>query len=162
MNPTVWKLLFPVPTFWELAVPLILAFGLFLASRECSLIKKSREAEVLMHVTQIWDSGEYINARRIVDENKHNLAQKMKEYEEKNDEKYFIIAKVANFFENVGLLVDKKYLPGNVVMQLIEPSAKHYYGLYKEDIEQSRQEKKLPDIYKYFERLAKIELNQNC
>ena len=47
-------------------------------------------------------------------------------------------------------------------MQLIEPSAKHYYGLYKEDIEQSRQEKKLPDIYKYFERLAKIELNQNC
>jgi len=62
----------------------------------------------------------------------------------------------------VGLLVDKKYLPGNVVMQLIEPSAKHYYGLYKEDIEQSRQEKKLPDIYKYFERLAKIELNQNC
>lgn len=151
------------PTFWVLLAGLIITcVGLSYAARECALIKRSREAEILMHVTEIWDSGEYIKARSIIEENKSNLAQKIKEYEEKNDERYFIIGKIGNFFENVGLLVVKKYLPRNVVMELIGPTVKYYYGLYKEDIEQSRRKKKLPDIYRYFEYLAKVELNQNC
>ena len=140
-------------TLW---IVLIGAIGLFFAGWECYLVRKSRESGLLVHLSEMWNSDEYIKARRVVGEHENNLAQKMKEYEEKNQENYFLIVKVGNYFEHMGILVDRKFLSRDVVVELFGDSIKYYYGLYKDYVTQYRQEKEPSDLYIYFEHLAKL------
>lgn len=140
-------------TFWLLIVGII---GLVFVYWQCYLMRKSRESELLMQLTMLWNSDEYIRARKVVGEHLDNLAQKTEEYEQKNEEDYFLIVKVGNFFEHLGVLVDRNYLPRKVLIELLGSSIKYYYEIFVDYITQYRKTKGPTNLYIYFERLAKL------
>lgn len=143
------------PIFWVMfAGACVAAIGVGLAAWELDSMRKSRESQLLVYLSEIWESAEYTKARRAVVDHENILAQRMKEYEKKNSEEHFLLVKVSNYFEDVGILVDKRYLSRKIIMELMGTSVKYYYKLYKDYIIQLRNEGKEPDFYKYFERLA--------
>lgn len=116
--------------------------------------RRARESETLMRITQRWDSEELIKARQFVAEHKDDLKEAIEEYQEQNREEYFLITKVANYFEDIGSLADRGYLRKQLIDDLLGDSAEHYYKLYKPYIITQRQ-KGYIDLYEHFERLAK-------
>jgi len=76
-------------------------YGLFLQLRGMIAERRARESETLMRITQRWDSEELIKARQFVAEHKDNLQEAIEEYEKQNREEYFLLTKVANYFEDM-------------------------------------------------------------
>lgn len=115
--------------------------------------RRATESDILMRIAEIWDSEDFIKARQLVGKHEDNLQEVIQKYEKENQEEYFLITKVANYFENVGVLIDRGYLPRDLVMDLFGDSAGYYYELYQNYITVSRQRGDT-DLYEHFERLA--------
>jgi len=129
-------------------------YGLVVQFRGMIEERRARESEILMRITQRWDSEELIKARQFVARHKDNLREAIEEYQKQNQEEYFLLTKVANYFEDIGSLVHRGYLRKNLMMDLLGDSANYYYNLYESYIETTRQ-KGDPDLYERFEQLAK-------
>ena len=129
-------------------------YALVFQLRGMSEERRARESETLMRITQRWDSEELIKARLFVAEHKDELKEAIEEYQEQNREEYFLITKVANYFEDIGSLADRGYLRRKLIKDLLGDAAKYYYRLYQTYITQNRQ-KGATNLYEHFERLAK-------
>jgi len=104
-------------------------------------IKKSRCSDLLMRLDQIWDSNDYIRSRSMInqdtsgltlEEASQNLKELLVSLDESNTEEYFIMIRIANFFENLGFLVCKNYLNHKDAFELFGSSAQRYWKLFSE------------------------------
>ena len=128
-------------------------------------IKKARYSDLLMRLHQIWDSKEYIRSRRMVnqyssgstpEEASQNLKESMKSFDEVDAEEFFIMIRLANFFENLGYLTCKGYLGRKHALELFGSAAKRYWSLFFGFVSYQRHERvqAQPDAWIYFEDLA--------
>ncbi|MCL0094347.1 hypothetical protein M1N58_00395 [Dehalococcoidales bacterium] len=129
-------------------------YGLVVQFRGMIEERRARESEILMRITQRWDSEELIKARLFLAKHADNLQEIIEECEKQNREEYFLLTKVGNYFEDIASLVERGYLRKNLIKDLLGDAAEYYYKLYKPFITAQRQ-KGDTDLYKHFEGLAK-------
>ena len=118
----------------------IIATAVF-ASVQLWNIKKARCSDLLMRLDQIWDSNDYICSRSMInqhasgstfEEASQNLKESLVPLDEANAEEYFIMVRIANFFENLGFLVCKGYLNHKDAFELFGSSVQRYWKLFSE------------------------------
>ncbi len=128
-------------------------------------IQGTRCSNLLMQLHQTWDSAEYIKSRTMI--NKHccapdldacsqKLKEAMKNYEDDDAEEYYIMLRVANFFENLGFLGRKKYLKRKDAIDLFGDTVANYWNLFSAMAKYDRYEREDPQLEArvYFEELA--------
>lgn len=145
-------------TFWVLAGGLVISYlGLGLQFMQIRSMRKARAtqlSEFMMHLLERWESDSFAEAQRVVSQYRDNLSQAIEQAANAGEPHYFALVRIANFFENLGRLVDKRYLPRDQVMDLFEHEINDYYPLYKEFIEAWRIKFQDKDLYKDFQNLA--------
>lgn len=135
-------------------------------------IKKTRCSDLLMRLDEIWDSKDYIHSRWMInkygygttlEEASQNLKEAMMSFDEVNAEEYFIIVRVANFFENLGLLTHNDYLTRKEALGLFGSAARRYWRLFSDFAYYRRQYStpKQSDAWVYFESLSMEVLKKN-
>lgn len=116
--------------------------------------EKSRHSELLMTITQQWETDALVRARQAIAEHEGDLAEKIEEFLENKNERYFDLIRVGNFFESIGLLVKQGYLSLTDATLLFGTVVKAYYKIYRPYIYANRD--KQPDLYDNFEYLASL------
>ena len=135
-------------------------------------IKKSRCSDLLMRLDQIWDSNDYICSRSMINQHAsgstlEECSQSLKELlvslNESNAEEYFIMGRVANFFENLGFLVYKDYLNHKEALEIFGSTAQRYWKLFSEFAYYQRHNgmPEQPDAWIHFESLSTISPKEN-
>lgn len=135
-------------------------------------IKKSRCSDLFMRLDQIWDSNDYICSRSMInqhaigstlEEASQNLKESLLSLSEANAEEYFIMVRIANFFENLGFLIYKNYLTHKEASELFGSAAQRYWNLFSEFVRYRRYDDtpKQPDAWIYFESLITIIPKEN-
>jgi len=128
-------------------------------------IKKSRCSDLLMRLDQIWDSNDYIRSRSMInqhasgstlEEASQNLKESLVSLSEANAEEYFIMVRIANFFENLGFLVYKDYLNRKDALELFGSAVRRYWKLFFGFVSDRRSESPPTqlDAWIYFEKLS--------
>ena len=128
-------------------------------------VKKTRCSDLLMRLDQIWDSNDFIHSRSMINQHAGELtleeaSKSLKELlvslDKTNAEDYFIMVRIANFFENLGFLVCIGYLNHKDAYELFGASAERYWKLFSEFTNYRRYggEPKQRDAWIYFESLG--------
>ena len=136
------------------------------AVRQLLHIRDTRCSDLLMRLHQTWDSNEYIQSRRLInkysegstpEEASQNLKESIKSFLEANAREFFIMLRLANFFENLGYLTYKGYLDHKQALELFGSAAKRYWGLFLGYVNYQRNERPQtqPDAWIYFEGLVR-------
>lgn len=127
--------------------------------------KKARYSNLLMMLHKMWDSKEYIKSRMLVnqycsgstqEESCQNLKEAVVTFDENDAEEFYIIVRIANFFENLGFLGRKKYIVKEDALELFGTTAKNYWKLFSDLVKYLRHERvdKQSDAWIYFEDFA--------
>jgi len=123
-------------TLLTFAVLLAAALG---ALRQLSLADEERRLGILLQLSSRWDSELLRKGRRLANRAGDNLKEAIEKYEAKDDEKYYLISAVANFFEDVGIItVKRKLWSTEEARDRFGPSIKHYYKLFSDYIEEAQ------------------------
>lgn len=164
-----WNIVLPISTaLMALAVTGTAVFAIV----QLWSIKKARCSDLLMRLDQIWDSNDYIHSRTIInqhasgstlEEGSHNLRESLVSLDEANAEEYFIMIRIANFFENLGFIVYKDYLNRKDALELFGSAAQRYWKLFFEFTCYRRYDgtPKQPDAWIHFESLSTITPKEN-
>jgi len=97
-----------------------------------------------------------------LEEASQNLKESLVSLSEANAEEYFIMIRIANFFENSGFLIYKYYL-NKEILELFGSAAQRYWKLFFEFACYRRYDStpKQPDAWIYFESLSTIIPKEN-
>ena len=135
----------------------VLIFAAIYARRQLHSMERAREAQLLVDLSRRWDEEPLVQSRRAVETYKDTseLWQALKNLKKKNHEQYYVLLKVANFYEDLALLINEKCLTAELVKNMLGDAIKHYYELYEVTIKEMREKYKSSRIYENFEDLAK-------
>jgi len=143
------------------AIAAVLAFGVLIfaalyARHQLHSMEKTREAQLLADLSRRWDEELLTESRQAVGKYKNGseLSQSLEELRNRSDEQYYVILRLPDFFEDLGLLVNKKCLSLQLAKDMFGTAVKYHYNLYKDTIENMRKIYKDQTIYKFFEDLA--------
>lgn len=144
------------------AIAAVLTIGVLLAAAVCAWlelhhIERAREAHILADLSRRWDEELLREPRQAVEKYKDGtkLEQAVKEFKENNDEQFYMLLRLPDFFEELGLLVEYDCLNLQLAKDMFGTAIKYHYTGYKPTIEFLRSEYKDKTIYKFFEDLAK-------
>lgn len=148
---------------------LVLLAALIFAYRQLRGMAKDRHAQILLALSAQWNSDTMQKARKASVKKfqeaqklefecpEAKLAEMMKESMEKEPEVVIEVMKVADFFEDLGLLVNKKMLhPPELALEVFAGSIIIYWERYEKYIDAMRQIHQRPDIYEWFEYLYRL------
>ena len=158
----VWSAILALST---VIMAIAIGFTAIYAAVQLRHLKRARRSSILMELAQAWDSDKNVEARKILsvysegipfDKAAKDLASDVKILDKENADKFYTIVRVANFFENLGLLTCEGHLDRKDAMELFGSAAKRYWLLMKDVANYQRKEadKPQPDIWKYFEYLG--------
>ena len=137
----------------------------FFAGKQLQHIKRANNSSLIMQLHQTWDSQEYIHSRTMInqhnkgstpEEASRNLTESLKSFNETDADEFFIMARIANFFENLGYLTCEGHLESKHALELFGSPAKRYWRLFSGLINFLREEsdEAQPDAWVYFQYLA--------
>ena len=111
---------------------LVLLGAIILAWREVNCIDRTREAELLADLSRRWNEKQLTESRRIARNYKNSteLKEALQKLRENNDEEYYALVRLPDFFEALGVLVSSGCLSKKNVIDLFGTVIKHYYNLY--------------------------------
>ena len=126
-----------VATIATIATPVAIGVGFFFAYRQLQSARNARMAQIVLSITQQWDSKDMVESRNKVHALGDGLASKIKEEINKKDsEELLTLVKVANFFDNLGLLVMEGCIPCPVAYRLFGRAEEHFYTYYRPILEE--------------------------
>lgn len=143
---------------WSFLSCCAILIGVIIALIEINYMRKSTHSELLMNLYQIWESDYLSESRRLLKEigSKSELERRMEEYGKKQQKEYFIVVRVANYFEHIGHLVNRKYLKAKDIEGLMGSNVTKYYEIFEGYSEKAKKENKY--LFKNFQELKeKIE-----
>jgi len=123
-------------TIAVIVTPIIIGVGFWFAHRQLNSQRNARMAEIILHITDHWDSNDMKKCRMKV----HSLGDKLKdkvEEETKNPNSLEILdlVKVANFFDSLGLMVMEGFISCPMAYQLFGRAEEEHYGYYRKLLE---------------------------
>ena len=144
-------------TVWDVAVnvalimtPIIIGAGFWFASNQLKATHNARMAEIVMSITQRWESKDMRESRRMVHGYGDTLARRIKEEAEKPDsQELSTLVQVGNFFDSLGLLVVEGLIDCPMAYKLFGRAEEHFYNLYRPILEETRYK----PYYQYFAEL---------
>ena len=132
--------------------PIVIGLGFFFAYRQLVATRNARMAEIILSITQQWDSPQMELSRRMVDQCGRHLRERIEEEEGKPDsEDLRTLVRVANFFDSLGLLIMEGFLSCSMTYKLFGRAEEHFYNAYRSILEEPRYK----EYFKYF-----VELHQ--
>jgi hypothetical protein len=114
------------------------------AKEQVSSFGRAMRLNLLDHLSTQWESELLREARRLANKSgKTKLAYDLGTYDLQNAKELYILSALANFFEEMGLLVNEGNLDTKEVAERFSPSILHYCELFAEDIKAKREEQRL-------------------
>lgn len=155
--------------FTGILTTLILIAALVLACTQLKGMSKDRHAQIMLSLSTDWRSDTMQRARKALVEKYEEvkkmkpktpeleLAEIIKESLEKQPGVALELIKVADFFEDLGLMVNKKMLhPPELCLEVFAGSIIYYWGKYSEYANSLRHDFQRQDIYEWFEYLYNL------
>ena len=135
----------------------ILLAAAIIAKREINCMDRTREAELLEDLSRRWDEELLRESRQAAEkyENGTKLKEAVKELSEKNDKQYYVLLRLPDFFEELGLLVNYQCLFPQLAKDMFGTAIKYHYARYEPTVKLLRETYKDQTIYKFFEDLTK-------
>ncbi len=112
--------------------PIVIGLGFFFARRQLLSARNARMAEIILHVTERWDSTAMTESRMMVNRLGNDLTRAIKEADDKASDELAILVRVANFYDALGLLVMEGFLSRSMAYDFFGVSEEYYYGLYSD------------------------------
>jgi len=144
-----------------IAVAAALTFVVLLAAAICAWFElrhreRDREAQLLADLSRRWDEESLTEPRQLVEEYKerNKLKQAMVNFRDKNDKEAYVLLRLPDFFEELGLLVRNKCLSLQLAKDMFGTAIKYHYNRYEPIIKLLRKKYKDETIYEFFEGLA--------
>lgn len=126
---------------------------------------KTAHAELLLRLSELWDSDSIIESRRFIDrvvkeakneeQARQLLCEKIEESDKKATKNYFILIKVINLFETLAFLIEKKYLHLSEAREIFRQSLLYYNNLFSIHIKKIQGEKGKEESYKLLQAVVK-------
>ncbi len=134
----------------------VLTFAAFYARHQLHSLERTREAQLLSDLSRRWDEELLGESRQAVEKYKDGtkLKQALKELKENNNKQYYVLLRLPDFYEDLGLLVTNKCLSPQLAKDMFGTVIKYHYARYKSTIQFMRGKYKDKTIYKFFEDLA--------
>lgn len=122
-------------------------------------MRNTRTAQLIISLAGRWDSTEMAQARQAVNLSGRNLKTDFDNADKQNDIKaYTDYIRVANFFDELGLLVSQGFIKCSIAWEVWGKTEKNYYRFYDSII--NSQENK--DYFSNFIELNKLFTNQEA
>lgn len=147
-----------------IAGALVMFLGVSIAWWQLNSVRRTRYAELLLRVTEIWNSDPYVESRYLIDQalgqaateeqGKRRLSQKLQESDRKGEKDYFVLIRAPSLLETVALLAEEKYLPLRDARSLLGQPIRFYYKRFSTYIEEMQSKKSTEETYKLLQRLA--------
>lgn len=130
---------------------------------------KDRHAQILLNLSNVWCSDTMQNARKCLaqkfqeaqklqpEDPEAKLAEMIIGYFEEDPKLLIELVKVADFFEDIGLLVNKKMIhPPELALETFAGSIVFYWERYKKYVNIMRDKYQRSDLWEWFEYLFKL------
>ncbi len=135
---------------------IILLVAAIIAKRELNCIDRTREAELLTELSRRWNEEQLTESRKAA--RKYKSGAELKEAVQiargNNDEEYYKLVRLPDFFEALGVLVNRSCLSKELTKDLFGTVVKHYYEIYGPTIWYLREIHNDKNIYTWFDDLA--------
>lgn len=143
---------------------LVMFLGVLIAWGELGSMGRTRCAELLLRINEIWNSDPYVESRYLIDQEvtqagseeggKARLSRKLKESDSKGEKDYFILTRAPNLLETLAFLVEEKYLPVRQARDLFGQPMKSYYEKVSTYIEEMQKIRGKEETYKLMKTVA--------
>jgi len=146
-------------TEWiDVGILAVLVAGIVFTWFQLRGMRRTRDADLLTHLTMLWESEPLKGAREAVHACTPSLAQELEQSSQQDIPKFIKLLTVSNYFETIGLLVRLHCLGHKAAKELFGTVVWEYYILYDPYIKAHRGED--PEIYIHFEQLMKNTLTK--
>lgn len=135
-----------------IATPIVILLGFIFAYKQWASYRNARMAQIILSITERWDSPTMEQSRSKVNTSGSNLKSDIEQADRTNSMDLYPLIMVANFFDALGLMVDEGFLDHKMCYKLFGRAEEHYYGMYREILE----DQKYLDYFKYFIKLHQI------
>ena len=134
----------------------ILLAAVIIAKRQIKCTEREREAELLTDLSRRWNEKELTESRKAARNYKNgvDLREALQKLRENNDQEYYDLVRLPDFFEALGVLVNSDCLSKQLTKDLFGTPIKHFYHLYGPAIQYLRKIYDDKNIYTLFDDLA--------
>lgn len=136
-----------------IATPIVIAIGFYFAYKQWASIRKARMADIVISLTNTWDSTLMAESRHAVNLSGESLKKHYQKAIENNEEEAFgSLTRVGDFFDALGVLVAEGLLECKIAYDLFGEVEKYYHNIYKSVIADTDYKDYVP----YFSRLHQL------
>jgi hypothetical protein len=145
-----------------IATAVFVGLAFFAARGQLNLAKRARDdaerdrhAQLTTELSRRWDEDELLRAREAeAAYDSVSLKAAMDEFYSENDSRYYLLLRVPNYFEDVGVMVTQGTIPLKVVEESLGSLITHHWQFWRLWIEDLRKTEGDPTNFRNFERLA--------
>jgi len=136
-----------------IVTPIVIAIGFYFAYKQWASIRKARMADIVISLTNTWDSERMAESRRAVNLSGESLKKDyQKAIENKEEAAFGSLTRLGDFFDALGVLVAEGLLECKIAYDLFGEVEKYYYNFYKSVIADTDYKDYVP----YFSRLHQL------
>lgn len=142
-------------------VLVVAGYAAFLQLRET---RKAAHADLVLRLNETWASDRFVKSRsemfevtqqgRSLQDKQDLLRKAIKEAAEANEEQYFILTRIGDFFDLVAHFVEWGYLTQYETYEEFGPPMANYYDHFKKYVEQETNDPGQQDLWNAWGRLA--------
>ncbi len=135
---------------------LILLAAAFYARNQIKCVERTREAQLLTDLSRRWNEEKLTEARKAVRNYKNGseLKDAVQKLRESNHDEYYVLVRLPDFFEALGVLVNTSCLSKQLTKDLFGTAIGYYHKLYVPAIKYLRKKYNDENIYKWFDDLT--------
>ncbi len=130
----------------------VLVVGAIIANVQLRHLARSSRFNAVQNLYSRFDSPEMQEARKLANRNRQELTAKLTEWDEHDADEYYKVCAIANFFEDLGMLVNDKHLILGDIRERFSGPIVRYHRMFAGYI--ALQQTDDPDIYRWFADLA--------
>jgi hypothetical protein len=136
-----------------IATPIVIAIGFYFAYKQWVSIRKARMADIVISLTNTWDSTLMAESRHAVSLSGESLKKDyQKAIENSEKEAFGSLTRVGDFFDALGVLVAEGFLECKIAYDLFGEAEKYYHNIYESVITDTDYKDYVP----YFSRLDEL------
>jgi hypothetical protein len=132
-----------------IATPILLIAAIIFAYTQWRSGQNARMAQIMLTITERWDSKDMEDSRCRVNKAGKNLKEEIKKADTESLPELWSLVRVGNFFDSLGVMVVEGLLSCKIGYKLFGSAEEYYYELYKPVLQQE----KYADYLKYFSEL---------
>jgi len=133
---------------------LVVLAALLLGWRQLGSMETARKAQLLTDLSRRWDEELLVESRQAASDyaGGEELASALERHDQENTRDYYVLGRLPNFFEDLGILVSEGAISPQMVAKSLGSSAKSYWRLYQPYASAVRGRQQT--IYQWFEKLV--------